>query len=1400
MRGAVLLTAGVYRINSGLTLASGVVLRGAGQDPSGATSTLIVCPGGIGSMITIGTDIPTIQTINTASRQTLLDSYVPVGDNRLRVANPAGFAVGDKVLVERPCTASWITAIGMDVISERPGDPNSTQQWYAGKVNLQFERTVTAVDSTYVTIDAPVVAAMEDAYGGGTLVKFTPVTRIKEAGIESLRLMTQYVVGTENVDQGNAGWGIVVNTAENCWVRKVTGLYFSGGTVSANGASIRVTVEDCANLDPVSLITGGRRYSFPINGQLDLVQRCYSRQGRHDFITGYQDMGTNVYLDCFCEVTYADSGPHNCWSTGILYDNITAGDLSVQDRDYLGSGQGWAGANHVLWNCNANIVCQRPPTANNWAIGCKGTKGSDFAKVPPRVQGTYESWLTPVATRSLYLRQLSDRLGTTAVNNVTTAAQRAGSISAALKTQYDELSPAVPWPSITSIANRTINANTSTGLITFTVGDAQTSAGALTVTGNSSNLTLVPNANIVFSGSGSATRKVNITPASGQLGSAAITVKVSDGALSASRTFTLSVTSTNAAPTITPIPDQITQQDTATGAISFIIGDDNTPPEALAITATSSNPTVIPNENIAISTPWTDGDIGGVGIEGSATLTDVITMAASGVDVSGSNDECHFLSQPMTADGEMVARVLSVENTDPWAKAGVMIRKSTASNSVNLFLNVTSSNGVQFSQRVAASGTTIASGTAGITAPCWLRLVKSGTSFTGYYATETGGVRGSWVQVGATVTIPTMTGTPLAGIASTSHDDTNLGLSTFDNVTGSEKRLVTVTPALGQIGSSTITLNVSDGSLIASEPFLLTVPSPYQVSGTILSGTSDGDITDGSPNALELAGSTCNLGDSGSSPYVNRCVIYVFQLPISGTVANPFTSASFTFNNLSASNSVKNCDLYGLGRRVSPALLTSDYYGSTTTVDTGATKLQTSIVTSSATAGLITTSTTANKALLNYLNAQYASGAGAGQYVFLRLNTSQVKTGVDRVTLTMAEGGVTTPVDTRPQINYTAIPSNNPPRITSIADQTIPLNSCTGDIPFTIGDPYVAASTLVLSATSSNTALVPNSAIILGGSNSYRTVSVTPVAMQTGSSIISITVAKGTLTSTETFVVKVDQLSFGAFAFLFNQDGNFEGWAGNATVSNAQVSGGALSASLVGTDPQLNRSGLAFPGDNVPTVLIRMKSSAGGSAQLFWGNEIGGATAARSVTFSVPAGAVYNWYAVDVASNANWAGHTIKSLRLDPPNTTGTVAIDCMIGGNGDFNQNGLDDAWEVANQFDPTIYNNPLLDSDGDGISNAQEYVLGTNPRVANSLTSLALAASGSTLTLSFTASSASGPGYSGLTRLYNLETSTALSNPASWGGMDGYTDIIGADQTVTLTIPLSAGPHFYRLKERLQ
>ncbi|MFN8445322.1 MAG: choice-of-anchor Q domain-containing protein [Caldilineaceae bacterium] len=121
--------------------------------------------------------------------------------------------------------------------------------------------------------------------------------------------------------------------------------------------------------------------------------------------------------------------------------------------------------------------------------------------------------------------------------------------------------PANTIPTISNISNQTINEDANTGTINFTIGDTETAASSLVLSKSSSNTTLVPNANIVFGGSGTA-RTVTVTPAANQFGSATITVTVTDGGgLTASDSFVLTVNSVADTPSVT---NATTNEDTQT--------------------------------------------------------------------------------------------------------------------------------------------------------------------------------------------------------------------------------------------------------------------------------------------------------------------------------------------------------------------------------------------------------------------------------------------------------------------------------------------------------------------------------------------------------------------------------------------------------------------------------------------------------------------------------------------------------------------------------------------------------------------------------------------------------------------------------------------------------------------
>lgn len=409
LRGAVLLKRGLYRIGGKVAVRqSGVVLRGEGQ---GEGDTVILGTGKEQrTLITVGAASASLKE-TSGTRRRVTDAYVPWSAKSFSIESTDGLKVGDRIVLHRPSTAEWIHELGMDRITNRPKAPEGeTKQWPPGGMDLRFERTITAIDGTRLTLDAPVMCALEQRFGGGTVYRYT-FSRITESGVENLRVDTEYVKGKEDSDEHHAWTGVELTAVENGWVRDVTAIHLSHA-VGTSGSALFTTIQDCTQLAPVSEITGGRRYSFLLNGQYGLVQRCRADNARHTCVTGARVCGPNVFLDCVATNTHADSGPHHRWAVGTLYDNVRDDhELNTQDRQWAGSGHGWAGAQQVFWNCEAKtMIVQRPPTAQNYAIGPIGTfKPGQWSPNAPR--GLIDAAGTHVAPRSLYLAQLTERRG-----------------------------------------------------------------------------------------------------------------------------------------------------------------------------------------------------------------------------------------------------------------------------------------------------------------------------------------------------------------------------------------------------------------------------------------------------------------------------------------------------------------------------------------------------------------------------------------------------------------------------------------------------------------------------------------------------------------------------------------------------------------------------------------------------------------------------------------------------------------------------------------------------------------------------------------------------------------------------------------------------------------------------
>ena len=151
-------------------------------------------------------------------------------------------------------------------------------------------------------------------------------------------------------------------------------------------------------------------------------------------------------------------------------------------------------------------------------------------------------------------------------------------------------------PTITPIADVDIPEDSVMGPISFQVNDIETPASQLAPTVTSSNLVLVPLSAIRIVGSG-INRTITITPLTDNAGVSDITITLVDGLITTNETFRLNVSSVNDAPKISPISPLSMTEDTLT-TTTFTVNDVDNSPASLQVSASSSNPTLVPVANI----------------------------------------------------------------------------------------------------------------------------------------------------------------------------------------------------------------------------------------------------------------------------------------------------------------------------------------------------------------------------------------------------------------------------------------------------------------------------------------------------------------------------------------------------------------------------------------------------------------------------------------------------------------------------------------------------------------------------------------------------------------------------------------------------------------------------------
>jgi VCBS repeat protein/K319-like protein len=172
---------------------------------------------------------------------------------------------------------------------------------------------------------------------------------------------------------------------------------------------------------------------------------------------------------------------------------------------------------------------------------------------------------------------------------------------------------------------------------------------------------------------------------------------------------------------------------------------------------------------------WVSTTIGaGTGFASTDNAT--FGMSNRGADIWGTADAFQYLHTTFEGSGTLTARLISIDNTHAWAKAGVMFRDSLNANAKHVMVVVTPGKGVVMQWRAATGGVSTTTASLPGTAPKWIRLTRNGNTFTGFVSSDFV----TWTQVGAATVV--MSADPFTGLALTSHNTATIGTASFDDV------------------------------------------------------------------------------------------------------------------------------------------------------------------------------------------------------------------------------------------------------------------------------------------------------------------------------------------------------------------------------------------------------------------------------------------------------------------------------------------------------------------------------------------------------------------------------------------------------------------------------------------
>ena len=342
----------------------------------------------------------------------------------------------------------------------------------------------------------------------------------------------------------------------------------------------------------------------------------------------------------------------------------------------------------------------------------------------------------------------------------------------------------------------------------------------------------------------SPTGTLTYTPAPDANGSATITVVLKDngGTLnggvdtSAPQTFTINVTSVNDAPTLDLLGDRTINEDAPTQTVSLAgISAGGGETQVLAITATSSNPALIPNPTVSYTSPSTTGSIsftpladqngsaiitvtvndgGGTANGGVQTVTRTFTVTVNAINDAPINN----LPGPQTI-AENSPLIFSTAN------ANLISINDVDSGASPVRVTLTATNGVITLSTIAGLAFTVGDGTADPTMTFTGTLASINTALQGMTFTPTNGFSGAAaLQIITNDQGNTGSGGPMSDtdtLSITVNDGGNLqfNAATYTVSENAGPAVITITRTGGSAGTATVQIATSNGTATAGSDY-----------------------------------------------------------------------------------------------------------------------------------------------------------------------------------------------------------------------------------------------------------------------------------------------------------------------------------------------------------------------------------------------------------------------------------------------------------------------------------------------------------------------------------------------------------------------------------------------------